>query len=412
MKIGVLAYHYVCNFGATLQLLSTYMYLRNRGHEAVIINYVAPDLEDMYKRNSPAVQIEMQTMLRKRIWTETTLCQSDEDIARVIERERIEAVIIGSDAVAQHHPLLERIVFPCKKIVGVLKNTSNMEYPNPMWATWLDCLHKEIPVAVLSASCQDSKYKLIPKKTLNEMNSRVSRYSYLSVRDEWTRDMYSYITHGKTVPEVTPDPVFAFNQNVASICPTEKEIKARYNLPEHYILLTFHNRRGRVSVSQQWLDEFADIAAGHGKECVLLPFADGKSFGRMKREIEFPLNPIDWYTIIKYSDGYVGNNMHPIVVSLHNAVPFFSFDNYGTTRLNGILSDDNSSKIKHILSLAQLTDYRVSVLSRGFHAPDAKDVYTKLASFDKNKCKAFAEKYEKRYNNMMDDILNNFLKKS
>lgn len=38
--------------------------------------------------------------------------------------------------------------------------------------------------------------------------------------------------------------------------------------------------------------------------------------------ISIPLNPIDWYALIKYSKGYIGERMHPIVVSLHNSVPF------------------------------------------------------------------------------------------
>ena len=44
MKIGLLAYHSVCNFGAMLQLLSTYMFLKNHGHEPMFINLVAKDL--------------------------------------------------------------------------------------------------------------------------------------------------------------------------------------------------------------------------------------------------------------------------------------------------------------------------------------------------------------------------------
>ena len=53
MKIGLLAYHSVCNFGAMLQLLSTYMFLENHGHEPVVINWVAKDLEEYYTQNTP-----------------------------------------------------------------------------------------------------------------------------------------------------------------------------------------------------------------------------------------------------------------------------------------------------------------------------------------------------------------------
>lgn len=39
--------------------------------------------------------------------------------------------------------------------------------------------------------------------------------------------------------------------------------------------------------------------------------------------ITTPLPPLDWYALIKYAKGYIGENMHPIVVALHNAVPCF-----------------------------------------------------------------------------------------
>ena len=45
MRIGLLAYHSAINFGATLQLLSTYMFFKNNGYEPIVINWVASDLE-------------------------------------------------------------------------------------------------------------------------------------------------------------------------------------------------------------------------------------------------------------------------------------------------------------------------------------------------------------------------------
>ena len=78
MKIGLLAYHSVCNFGAMLQLLSTYMFLKNHGHEPMVINWVAKDLEEYYTQNTPISQIENQKKLRLKLWNETCLClQSD-----------------------------------------------------------------------------------------------------------------------------------------------------------------------------------------------------------------------------------------------------------------------------------------------------------------------------------------------
>ncbi|MCD8282795.1 MAG: hypothetical protein LUC22_06050 [Prevotella sp.] len=93
--------------------------------------------------------------------------------------------------------------------------------------------------------------------------------------------------------------------------------------------------------------------------------------------------------------------MHPIIVSLHNAVPFFSFDNYGLKHFNGIFASDKSSKIRHILALAGLSGQRVSCVSRRFKAPAPEDVYARLRATDQSKERIFAEEYLRRYNAMM-----------
>ena len=404
MKIGLLAYHAVCNFGAMLQLLSTYMFLKNHGHEPVIINWVAKDLENYYAQNTPISQIENQLKLRLQLWKETALCRTIKDVANIISNEQIDAVIIGSDAVAQHHPLFERIVFPCRNIIAIYSVTSDVVFPNPFWGIWTDYLDKPVPVALMSAASQDSKYKYISKKLRKQMKERIMAFSYVSVRDVDTQKMFSFITEGQCCPSVTPDPVFAFNQNAASLVPSKEELMKKYGLSGKYMLISFKNEK-RCNVSQTWLNKFQDIAKHHGIQCVSLPFSTSLSAGELESEIALPLNPIDWYALLKYSCGYIGNNMHPIVVCIHNAVPFFSFDNYGTKHANGLFCDSSTSKIRHILKVANLLDCRIASNSLFRRTPSPEHVFNKLQTFDKAKCKNFAQGYLNKYNEMMTKIL-------
>lgn len=404
MKIGLLAYHAVCNFGAMLQLLSTYMFLKNHGHEPVIINWVAKDLENYYAQNIPISQIENQLKLRLQLWKETALCRTIKDVANIISNEQIDAVIIGSDAVAQHHPLFERIVFPCRNIIAINSVTSDVVFPNPFWGIWTDYLDKPVPVALMSAASQDSKYKYISKKLRKQMKERIMAFSYVSVRDVDTQKMFSFITEGQCCPSVTPDPVFAFNQNAASLVPSKEELMKKYGLSGKYMLISFKNEK-RCNVSQTWLNKFQDIAKHHGIQCVSLPFSTSLSAGELESEIALPLNPIDWYALLKYSCGYIGNNMHPIVVCIHNTVPFFSFDNYGTKHANGLFCDSSTSKIRHILKVANLLDCRIASNSLFRRTPSPEHVFNKLQTFDKAKCKNFAQGYLNKYNEMMTKIL-------
>ena len=377
MKIGLLAYHAVCNFGAMLQLLSTYMFLKNHGHEPVIINWVAKDLENYYAQNTPISQIENQLKLRLQLWKETALCRTIKDVANIISNEQIDAVIIGSDAVAQHHPLFERIVFPCRNIIAINSVTSDVVFPNPFWGIWTDYLDKPVPVALMSAASQDSKYKYISKKFRKQMKERIMAFSYVSVRDMDTQKMFSFITEGQCCPSVTPDPVFAFNQNAASLVPSKEELMKKYGLSGKYMLISFKNEK-RCNVSQTWLNKFQDIAKHHGIQCVSLPFSTSLSAGELENKIALPLNPIDWYALLKYSCGYIGNNMHPIVVCIHNTVPFFSFDNYGTKHANGLFCDSSTSKIRHILKVANLLDCRIASNSLFRRTPSPEHVFLSL----------------------------------
>lgn len=404
MKIGLLAYHAVCNFGAMLQLLSTYMFLKNHGHEPVIINWVAKDLENYYAQNTPISQIENQLKLRLQLWKETALCRTIKDVANIISNEQIDAVIIGSDAVAQHHPLFERIVFPCRNIIAINSVTSDVVFPNPFWGIWTDYLDKPVPVALMSAASQDSKYKYISKKLRKQMKERIMAFSYVSVRDVDTQKMFSFITEGQCCPSVTPDPVFAFNQNAALLVPSKEELMKKYGLSGKYMLISFKNEK-RCNVSQTWLNKFQDIAKHHGIQCVSLPFSTSLSAGELENKIALPLNPIDWYALLKYSCGYIGNNMHPIVVCIHNTVPFFSFDNYGTKHANGLFCDSSTSKIRHILKVANLLDCRIASNSLFRRTPSPEHVFNKLQTFDKAKCKNFAQGYLNKYNEMMTKIL-------
>ena len=404
MKIGLLAYHAACNFGATLQLLSTYMFLKKNGHQPIILNWVAKDLEELYKNSVPKAQYACQKKVRQSIWHETELVHNNEEIVRIIKEEELEAVIIGSDAVAQHHPFLERLTFPCRTIVGVQGTTSDTQYPNPFWATWLSDLSQPIPVALISVSNQDSAFRLIPRATRKAMDKSIACYSYVSVRDSWTQQMFAYLTGGKCIPPITPDPVFAFNQNAASLLPEKSELTKRHQLPEKYILLSFLPT-AHPSVSQDWIDEFSVIAKTNGIECFLLPFSHNASFGRQPHTIDLPLSPLEWYALIKYSQGYVGNNMHPIVVSLHNNIPFFSFDNYGTPHLNGLYVNEASSKIKHILEAGGFAEQRTGLTSRWSKAPHPKEVFRKLQMFDHTKCLSFADSQLNCYNRMMTDVM-------
>ncbi len=407
MKIGILTYYSACNFGANLQVLSTIGYIRHIGHTPIVLNYETDDFVAFYRKNTSSEVYAAYVAFREQYMPLSSHCSTPKELAKVIEKEHIEAVIIGSDAVAQHHPLFERILFPTRHIVSIDHMTQDRYFPNPFWGTFLDYMKYPVPLALLSASSQDSNYRLFLPAIRKQMYQCLQQFSYISARDEWTQEMYASLSNGRLQVPVTPDPVFAFNENCGDIIPTKEHICAKYHLPEKYIVLSFLNSH---TVTTDWLQQFQSIAKAHGIACVALPFPQGMMFRHiLEYEIPSPLLPLDWYALIKYSQGYVGHNMHPIVVSLHNAIPFFSFDNYGMKKFNGFYKNDYSSKIKHILRLAGVPDYRVSCLSRFFTPPTPTTVFEKLQHLPSAQIQTFAQNYYVLYDNMMQQILHSFL---
>ena len=402
MNIGILTYHAVCNFGANLQALSTVQYLRNHGHNPVVIDWLIDELDSRYKRTTPEIQYKEHEEFRKAYLPMTTRCRTSEEVAKVIEKENIDAVIIGSDAVLQHFGFWSRVVIPSRKLISYATPPKDQMCPNPYWAAFTTFLGKRIPVCMMSASSQNAPYKSFTLKELSYLDSFLQRFSYISVRDTWTQGMVSRISKGRIIPEITPDPVFAFNQNVNNI-PSKEDILKKYGLPEKYLLVSFHNSN---TVSQEWLIELQNEACINGRECVAFPFPQGVEFRHpYDKEINLPLSPIDWYALIKYSSGYVGHNMHPIVVSLHNAVPCFSFDNYGIVKFR-LFVNAKSSKIYHIMKTFHVENNCFPCRSKFAKTPTAQHVISAILNFDKESVRAIGDKYLYCYNEMMRKILN------
>ena len=93
--------------------------------------------------------------------------------------------------------------------------------------------------------------------------------------------------------------------------------------------------------------------------------------------------------------------MHPIVTSLANGVPFYSFDNYGIIKNHGLDTDGESSKIYHILNAADFLSNRVYIRGPRYKMPLPCHVFDSIMNFDRKKEMIFAKSYLDKYNEMM-----------
>ena len=137
--------------------------------------------------------------------------------------------------------------------------------------------------------------------------------------------MVKYIC-GRQDVTVTPDPVFAFNINT-SYSVLKADLLKKYKLPKNYILISFCHDYLSCDYVNRIITQVEDAT---GCSCVSFPMPRKLKEYNTKYSVSLPLPTLDWYYLIKYSQGYIGELMHPIIVSLHNSVPFYCFDQYGT----------------------------------------------------------------------------------
>ena len=399
MKIGILTFHWVYNFGANLQAYSTYSNIRKRGHDPIIINWVPEDDEFIQNCQAAPSQIEQHKAFNK-MMNSTKLCRNDKEIADEIIRLGIEAIIVGSDAVWNiAKPRLSR------STLKMIQPLSDHRFPNPFFGSFQRYLNKQVPMAALSVSMQNANYRKF-SKDIKEIATTLKQFTRIYVRDSWAQKAVGFFTNSEIIPTISPDPVFAFNDGVESI-PSKETICQKYAIPEDYVLLSFSkNPLSCKEFKKEWLDELITEFEAAGYNVVNLEKIVDNLPLDCKYKVEGGINPLDWFSLIRYSRGYVGVLMHPIVVSLHNNVPFFSFDTYGLTNMFGHLRKE-SSKIYHIVGSAGLLDnyHSCSVYNK---LPKPEYVVDRIKHFDLSKESAFLQEKSRQFSIMIDDIIASF----
>ena len=410
MKIGVLTFLHVANFGANLQATSTYYYLKNQGHTPIFINYTSYQVEitnkisqlkkKLQNRSISIQTLEHEKFIKEQIKNQTRNVHTCSQVFEVIKEEGIEAVIIGSDAVAQHWPLFSTLKLGKHRPFWIEPLQQERRFPNPFWGVGFS---DKIPTAMMSVSSQNSKFPIFTKSVLKRIAKQIDTMTYVSVRDAWTKDMMLAAQPSSSI-EVTPDPVFALNYNLGDLIPSENDIRRKFELPEKYVLIGL---RSQVYTYEE-LDKMNELLMNEGKECVAFNIDGVYAYKHpFIYEIKLPLNPLDWFGLIKYASAYIGSNMHPIVSSLTNGVPCFSIDNWGIVDFWGKKKTSKSSKVYDVLSQYGLTDYWCSI-ENGKCSTTVEKIIEKLHNFPTDKVKQISIKRVNVYKNMMERIISSF----
>ncbi len=402
MRIGILTHCVANNFGANLQALSTAFYLKNHGFEPIFIkwDYYLEERNKLMDKNQLYIH---QHFLKEKGFIVTHSCKNNDDIINIIKDYDIQNIIIGSDAIFTIDSWIEKIKLNKK---GIRYNSPKDKiFPNPFWVPFYDEIKSDFRYFYLSPSCQSSLYKYWSSSKKKKMKEYLSHASYISSRDTYTSLMLQHLLHSNTEIPLTPDPVWGFNSNIMEL-PSKDAILQKFCLKEDYILVSFYKG---LEPSTAWFNSLANEAHKYNMTCYSLPMPQGNFNSPLQQNISLPLNPIDWYCLIKYAKGYIGNNMHPIIVSIHNQTPFFSIDQHGRKFISKIIPNDTSSKVYDLLKRFNLLEYRIA--KNKLNEITTKEICEKIANFNIEQLESINKIMHSQYLDLMNNICLNFIKK-
>ena len=397
MKVAILTYHSSRNYGANLQAYSTYCRLRRDGFDPILIDW------NYFKTPAPDADTNIHRRFVKEHMCLSRPCTTPREMAAELVRLDVKNVVMGSDALLNVIPFLKWVGLSKRTLLRFSKPSIANIFPNAFWGDFADFMPYQPTMQMMSVSSQNADFRKFFPSTKKRMGEQLSKFAYIGVRDEWTRDLVAAVSGNKITPPITPDPVFAFEDNAEGI-PAAEEVLAKYSLEKKsYVLMGF---RDRVSPDAKWIERFSAIVSANGLKPVALPMP--AKMESLDYVFKNPPTPLEWYVLIKNAHSYIGNNMHPIVISIHNGVPFFVFDQYGIRKLIG-KTEDSTSKIYNLLARADLLEYRTKAVPHDMEIPSPESVWRKLESFDTSKSISVAEGKRRDYFEMIKHIESNFI---
>jgi hypothetical protein len=308
MRIGLITHHWVPNFGANLQALSTFNYLTKMGYDVIILNYRRKALEELYSSRVRAEQVKVHNEFCDTYLRQSPLFRSAEEITEFCNEIKFNVIVSGSDAIFR---------------LGGRTITDEGKFPNPFWLAWAHSgLNPKPRTGFLAGSSAGANFYSFGKSLRRDIRHALRQVDYISVRDRWTRLMLVWLSLGRLWPKMCPDPVSMLNDV--------------FEVPDSYTRepASFHRKYILLSVPSKWLPEdwvreFIAVAHKSNLEVFSLPLPEGEVQGPVDRVINLPMPPLLWYAWIQHSAGFVGVRFHPVACSIFNNVPFVSLDSYG-----------------------------------------------------------------------------------
>lgn len=284
MKIGILTFHWGTNYGGVLQAYALQTFLKQKGHNVVIINYAPHTFRDSFYKcfysKNPFTIIENL----KNYWKEKNIAKFRKKHLRLTERYYVPEQLI------ENPPIMDIYIAGSDQIWNPYGLKSNKKI------YFLPFGDKKTIKLSYAASFGVTDY---PDNLLEEIKPLLNKFKAISVREKSGLDILKKAGIDDSV--LLPDPTLLLNKDdYLKLTDREKQKK-----PADYFFYVLQNKQKAIS------DIYSYLKRNKNNKIVHTSKIKNTAFG-----IE------DWLYHIKNSKIVITNSFHGVVFSIIFETPF------------------------------------------------------------------------------------------
>lgn len=291
LRVGILTFHAVSNYGAVLQAYALTRYLQNQGHDVELIDYQPDYLMRRYQITAksllhPISWFKWLKAVKFRGFSKKHLKVSSQRFASEVElvaaADRYDVVITGSDQVWNPEIAKPPMVDP---------------------AFFLDFVAEGKPRISYAASFGVGS---IAKEFHTEVRKLLGRMDAIAIREQSGKDIVCGLIGEEVQVEVVPDPTLLLE--------SYDELAVKPNL-DNYVFV--------YRVQTSGLVERVARAASESSGARMVKGFNTIRFWKENAKVVLP-DPMGWLGYIKYADVVVTNSFHGTIFSILFQKKFFT----------------------------------------------------------------------------------------
>ena len=306
MKIGIITWFTGPNYGTNLQAIALQYFLRNQGFEVNIINYEVPPCQLIKEKKSLIKKLVYQPkkyvvkFLLKRYQAEITV--RDKKLAAAISRNCILTNKIQN---------ISELINVCNRFDLLICGSDQIWNPN-----WYDRFYFADYDGVVTrriSYAPSMGVNAIPDNIIQEIRRSISKFSFVSVRENKAAELLSPYTNKR--PEVVVDPTLLLSKEDWNTI-----FQKQNSEKEKYILAFFLNDE------KTHLKATRDFANEHNYKLVWIPYK-GMTYIQ-NADIRADAGLEDLINLIRYAEYIITDSFHITVFSIIFEKQFYTFQRF------------------------------------------------------------------------------------